>query len=624
MPPDDVMHCVVRELFPTTAGETVRNLDVATSNNSAAIELVTSAEISTIAGSMKLGKAPGPDGIPLRALRLACALRPEIFVDMFNRCLQEAVFPDIWKSQRLVLLLNQARIRANLLHIGQSASLTMREKCWRKSSTVDAATRVVEIASHAIAGSRWKGGAKEYCLMVTLDIKNAFNSARWDCILKALAAFQVPRYLLEIAYLPHRRGGKLLEKVICTRLEEAILVNGNLSPNQYGFRKARSTVDAIEKVVGIASNAIAGTRWKGGQKKYCLMVTLDIRNAFNSARWNCILRALDAFKVPRQLLKIIRSYFSSRVLKYDTSDRTEEYIVTGGVPQGSVLGPLLWNAMYDGILRLDLPTGANLIGFADDIALLVVAKELEVAESNCNRAIDCIGTWLLSVGLELAPHKTEAVLISSRNKVETAVVKVGAAHITSKRTLKYLGVTIDSMLSFREHLQEVGHAVIKSSHIGGLASTFRLSAIRVISGFRTVSDEAAHVIAGIPPFEETVREREWTTRSHGQLNFHLTQVISGHGCFRSYLFRFGHDTAEECPACFPTAVEDAEHVIFQCGRYATLRQELADAIGERLTVSTLVPLMLVSSTNWTLISQFVAAVMNEQRRAEKARQRTRE
>ncbi|KAH8413925.1 hypothetical protein KR215_003631, partial [Drosophila sulfurigaster] len=369
---------------------------------------------------------------------------------------------------------------------------------------------------------------------------------------------------------------------------------------------------------------------------------------------------------------------------------------------------------------MDLPTGANLIGFADDIALLVVAKELEVAESNCNRAIDCIGTWLLSVGLELAPHKTEAVLISSRKKVETAVVKVGAAHITSKRTLKYLGVTIDSRLSFREHLQELGRkvavtnralsrlmpntrgpkqcrralissvtrsialyaasiwadAVLKSSYIGGLASTFRLSAIKIISGFRTVSDEAAFVIAGIPPFEEMVRERvsvfrqlqtgslpnaekrsikqraqreclerwqtrwneaskgrwthrliplikEWTTRSHGQLNFHLTQVISGHGCFRSYLFRFGHDTAEDCPACFPTAVEDAEHVIFQCGRYATLRQELADAIGERLTVSTLVPLMLVSSTNWTLIRQFVAAVMNEQRRAEKARQRTR-
>ncbi|XP_051864279.1 uncharacterized protein LOC127566367 [Drosophila albomicans] len=298
--------------------------------------------------------------------------------------------------------------------------------------------------------------------------------------------------------------------------------------------------------------------------------------------------------------------------------------------------------MYDGILRLDLPTGASLIGFADHIALLVVAKELEVAETNCNLAIDCIRTW----------HKTEAVLISSRKKVESAVVKVGAAHITSKRTLKYLGVTIDSRLSFREHLQEVGRkaavtnralsrlmpntrgpkesrralissvtrsialyaapiwadAVFKSLYIGGLASTFRLSSIRIISGFRTVSDEAAHVIAGIPPFEEMVRER----------------VISGHGCFRSYLFQFGHNTAEECPACFPTAVEDAEHVIFQCGRYATLRQELADGIGERLTVSTLVPLMLVSATNWTLISQFVAAVMIEQRRAEKARQRTRE
>ncbi|KAH8394322.1 hypothetical protein KR215_004427, partial [Drosophila sulfurigaster] len=118
--------------------------------------------------------------------------------------------------------------------------------------------------------------------------------------------------------------------------------------------------------------------------------------------------------------------------------------------------------------------------------------------------------------------------------------------------------------------------------------------------------------------------KEWTPRSHGQMNFYLTQAISGHGCFRRYLFRFGHNTAEECPACFPTAVEDAEHVIFQCGRYATLRQQLTDVIGERLTVSTLVPLMLVLFINWTLISQFVAAVMIEQRRAEKARQRTRE
>ncbi|XP_062121740.1 uncharacterized protein LOC133835714 [Drosophila sulfurigaster albostrigata] len=178
--PDDILRGNVTDLFPSVEEDNAWLPNTA-SNDYLPLKLVTSEKVLKCVRSMKQTGAPGPDGIPARALMLACSLHPEAFSSMLNKCLEEAIVPD-----------------------------------------------------------------RPICL---IDV-----------------------------------AGKLLEKVICTRLEEAILVNGNLSPNQYGFRKARSTVDAIEKVVGIASNAIGGTRWKGGQKKYCLMVTLDIRNAFNSAR----------------------------------------------------------------------------------------------------------------------------------------------------------------------------------------------------------------------------------------------------------------------------------------------------------------------------------------------------
>jgi len=91
-------------------------------------------------------------------------------------------------------------------------------------------------------------------------------------------------------------------------MEDAIRQAGDLFHLQFGFRKARSTVDAISLVTGIARNAIEGSRWRGGSKEYCIVVTLDIKNAFNSANWNCILESLRRFHIPSYLMGIIGDY----------------------------------------------------------------------------------------------------------------------------------------------------------------------------------------------------------------------------------------------------------------------------------------------------------------------------
>jgi len=131
--------------------------------------------------------------------------------------------------------------------------------------------------------------------------------------------------------------------------------------------------------------------------------------------------------------------------------------VTGGVPQGSVLGLLLWNTMYDGILRLSLVGRSEIVGFADDVALLVVNPGK--AEERCNQNIRVIEHWLSSMGLELTPEKTEAT------------VEVGSTTVSSSRAIKYL-VMIDTRLSFREDL---AYARSKAAVVNWALSTIMLN-----------------------------------------------------------------------------------------------------------------------------------------------------
>ncbi|XP_070062790.1 uncharacterized protein [Drosophila virilis] len=149
-----------------------------------------------------------------------------------------------------------------------------------------------------------------------------------------------------------------------------------------------------------------------------------------------------------------------------------------------------------------------------------------------------------------------------------------------------------------------GRVMAVPSYSRGVHSIYRLSALLVSCAFRTVSDEAALVIAGIVPLNELATElansirtearmqsvtrwqarcdrgskgrwthrlipnlEAWINRKYGNTYFYLTQLLSGHGCFRSYLKRFGHDNTDECSWCGRGIKEDANHVIFECGRF---------------------------------------------------------
>lgn len=98
--------------------------------------------------------------------------------------------------------------------------------------------------------------------------------------------------------------------------------------------------------------------------------------------------------------------------------------MTAGVPQGSVLGPTLWNVAYDGVLRLNLPAGAETIAYADDLALMVFAKTPEEVEEVTNDALDEISSWMSRHSLRLAPEKNEAVVLIKRREARLPNIRL--------------------------------------------------------------------------------------------------------------------------------------------------------------------------------------------------------
>ena len=121
------------------------------------------------------------------------------------------------------------------------------------------------------------------------------------------------------------------------------------------------------------------------------------------------------FRLPTYLLRMIRDYLRDRTLLYDTTSGCRIKEVTAGAAQGSILGPDLWNAAYDGILRMEMPENTFLVGYADDIAAVIIARDVELAQMRLRQVMRRVSSWMTDHGLKLAADKTEIVLITKRH-----------------------------------------------------------------------------------------------------------------------------------------------------------------------------------------------------------------
>ena len=158
-------------------------------------------------------------------------------------------------------------------------------------------------------------------------------------------------------------------------------------------------------------------------------------------------------KVPDYLLRMIDDYLSDTAVIYEGEKWSLKEEMTCGTPQGSRVGPLVWNVMYDDFLRMDLPAGTSIIGFADDVLVVCAADDVKILELRINDSLWREKRWLDSRCLKMAPEKTEAWLVTDRRSFKYPKIVFGGHEIEWKRSIKYLGVQLDRRLSFGKHLQ---------------------------------------------------------------------------------------------------------------------------------------------------------------------------
>ncbi|CAB0039115.1 unnamed protein product [Trichogramma brassicae] len=216
-----------------------------------------------------------------------------------------------------------------------------------------------------------------------------------------------------------------------------------LADSQFGFHKGISTINAVQKVLSTAKAATSGKRYHKGTKKY---VTLEVKNAFNLVRWNHILSTLEKVRVPPYLRR--RSSATSATGCWSTPPTTARRPTVSErvTPQGSEIGFILWNAMYNKILGLRFPRTVSIIGFADDIALTIVDKKLKDIKADADDVIWLVRRALCELGLQTADQKTEVLLVTSRKLKESITLRAGDCDITSVPCIRYLGVYIGDKL----------------------------------------------------------------------------------------------------------------------------------------------------------------------------------
>ena len=242
---------------------------------------------------------------------------------------------------------------------------------------------------------------------------------------------------------------KVFEKIVYNKLLNFISDNNILYDHQYGFRKGRSTQQAIITLVDKITKS---------QDIGDIVITLliDLKKAFDTIDHRILLRKLYSYGIRGSMLKWMESYLT---------DRSQYVVIDGkvsqtrgikcGVPQGSILGPLLFIISVNDICNVS-PMLFKIL-YADDTCVLISGNHLNNLIDRLNTELISLNNWFKANKLSLNTKKS-FFMIFHRSRIKPNVINkvvIDNHELTQVNSAKYLGVIIDHKLNWIEHISYV-------------------------------------------------------------------------------------------------------------------------------------------------------------------------
>ena len=251
--------------------------------------------------------------------------------------------------------------------------------------------------------------------------------------------------------------GKMIEKLMYSRLYSFLDNSNALYQLQFGFRNNHSTNHALVQITENIREAIDSDSFACG-------VFIDLQKAFDTVDHSILLKKLNYYGIRGLTNNWFKSYITNRSQHVTIQNKTSsDTNIIHGVPQGSVLGPLLF-LIYINDLHTAI-THSKTYHFADDTSLIYSNKSLKKINTHVNHDLKLLYEWLKANKISLNTKKTEIMLFRSKNKIINKHLnfRLSGTKINLSKTVKYLGLILDEHLTWDHHLKLLSTKVSRAT-----------------------------------------------------------------------------------------------------------------------------------------------------------------
>ena len=256
---------------------------------------------------------------------------------------------------------------------------------------------------------------------------------------------------------------KILEKLVHSRLLNYLDENKILNPLQFGFRKKHSSYMPLAHLIDEVAKSLQNNEITCG-------IYLDLKKAFDTVCLEILLKKLYFLGIKGDLYKILESYLSNRFqLTKFNNIYSKPAEVTMGVPQGSILGPLLFIVYINDLSNVT--DDAKFYFFADDTAITVKSSSLIDLQDKINQLMPKVTEWFNSNRLSLNTSKSNFQMYSKMH-IEHFVIKLNGSNILRQKQVKYLGVVVEENLKFETHIANISSTISRNIGVMGRAKPF--------------------------------------------------------------------------------------------------------------------------------------------------------